>query len=478
MATAVGSYALDEFGLFGSKLFLILFLRFTTAVYRLCCGAVDSPPKEEPMHGLWRQSVQALLLVIFLILGGWPTPAHAAEITVSTAVELANTVGNSAADDTILLEDGKYALSGSGTIVVRTHGLTIRSKRGDRSAVVVEGWGMQAGGHNGFWVAADDVTIADLTIQNVGYHCIQTDVDVDRLTVRNCILRDAGEQLLKVPTTAGADHADNGLVEGCLFEYSAGVGPQFYIGGIDVHHGKGWIVRDNQFRSIRSPDDRIAEHAIHFWNDSRDTLVERNWIFDCDRGIGFGLGTSTHTGGIVRNNMIAHDAASLPDGSAGHNDVGIGLESAPGAQVYNNTVFFMHSYNAIEYRFSATTGVYIANNLVNRAIQQRDGATATLTANVIDARDDWFVDAQGGDLHLRLAAPEVVDQAAAIGELTDDFDQDPRPQGTGIDIGADEMVDCLVDQNTDGDVDGEDLALAAANLNPACLSKIAAQFGK
>ena len=83
------------------------------------------------MHRLWRQSVQALLLlVISLILGGWPTPTHADEITVSTAVELANTVGNSAADDTILLEDGEYALSGSGTIVVRTHGLTIRSKRG------------------------------------------------------------------------------------------------------------------------------------------------------------------------------------------------------------------------------------------------------------------------------------------------------------------------------------------------------------
>lgn len=51
---------------------------------------------------------------------------------------------------------------------------------------------MTAGGHNGFWVAANDVTIADLTVQNVGYHCIQTDVNVDRLTVRNCILRDAG----------------------------------------------------------------------------------------------------------------------------------------------------------------------------------------------------------------------------------------------------------------------------------------------
>lgn len=430
------------------------------------------------MRTFKRQSEWLLRLALFfLVMGYGLPPIQAAQIEVSTAVELSNAVGNSATGDIILLENGVYDLMDSGTIVVRTRALTIQGKRGDRSAVVVQGWGMAAGGHNGFWVAADDVTIANLTIQNVGYHCIQTDVDVDRLTVRNCILKDAGEQLLKVPTVAGADYSDDGLVQGCLFTYSAGVGPQYYIGGIDVHHGKGWTVQDNRFQYIRSPESSIAEHAIHFWNDSRDTLVERNWIFDCDRGIGFGLGDSPHTGGIIRNNMIAHDGSPLPDGGPGQNDVGIGLESASGARVYNNTVFFLHSYNAIEYRFSATTSVVIANNLTNRPIQQRNEATATLYTNLTQAQADWFVDVQTGDLHLVSAVPDVMDRSTAIDPLADDFDRDPRPQGSGADIGADEVMVCVVDQNTDGDVDGEDLALTAGDFNAACLPTMAGQFG-
>jgi hypothetical protein len=396
---------------------------------------------------------------------------------VSTAAELAGTVSTSLPGDTILLEDGVYPLSATGTIAVRTAGLTIRGQSGDRAAVVVHGWGMPAHDHNGFWVAADDVTIADLTIQDVGYHCIQTDVNTDRLTVRNCILRDAGEQILKVPAATGADPSDAGLVEGCLFEYSAGVGPRSYMGGIDVHRGSGWTVRDNLFRDIRSPGGSISEHAVHFWNDSRDTAVERNRIVNCDRGIGFGLGTSNHTGGIIRNNTIVHDGTLLPDGSPGFDDVGIGLESAPGARVVNNTILFSHAYNAIEYRFAATTDVQIANNLANRPIQLRNGASATLAANITNASDDWFVDAQAGDLHLAYRVPDVVDQGIAVDDLADDMDRETRPMGMGIDIGADEYADCRADGDGDGDVDGSDLAGLAAEFTPGCLDDFANRFG-
>lgn len=90
------------------------------------------------MNTFKRQSIRlAWLALFFLILGNGLAPIQAAQIEVSTGTELCNAVGSSAPGDIILLEDGIYDLSDSGAIVVRTQGLTIQGKRGNRSAVVV-----------------------------------------------------------------------------------------------------------------------------------------------------------------------------------------------------------------------------------------------------------------------------------------------------------------------------------------------------
>jgi hypothetical protein len=319
-------------------------------------------------------------LFVLLVLSACGKPT----LLISTVDELQSAIDNAAPGDTIFLEDGIYKIPAkTWAIQIDKDNLTIRGKSGNRQAVIIEGMGMHGQPHHGFFVRANNITIADLSIQNVRNHCVQTAPGVDRLHIKNCILRDAGEQIVKVATDAKKDPAEGGIIEGCLFEYSAGIGPRYYIGGIDVHNGKDWIVRDNVFQYIRSPDSQIAEHAVHFWSNSVNTLVENNQIITCDRGIGFGMGNKGHQGGMIRNNIITHD------GSPGFNDVGIILESSPDTKILANEIFLQSDYpNAIECRFPESENILIADNTTNKQVRMRDGAKAVVKNNTFTTKPD------------------------------------------------------------------------------------------
>ncbi|MFC1850823.1 right-handed parallel beta-helix repeat-containing protein [candidate division CSSED10-310 bacterium] len=356
------------------------------------------------------------------------------EIVVNSVAGLVTAIdqANSGGDKTIIIEDGVYTLDDM--LPILADGITVKSASENRDTVTIQGRGMEGSVTHIFNVAGSFFTVRDVTLRAVSQHAIQLQIDVDDVLMHNLHILDTGEQMVKVAYEQGnPNSSDDGVLEHCLLEYSAGVGPQYYIGGIDAHFTRNWLVRDNIFINIRSPSGQLAEHAIHFWSDSEDTLVERNLIINCDRGIGFGLGDRGHIRGIIRNNMIYHNET---DGFA---DVGIGLERTGNAQVYNNSIFFANTYpNAIEYRYPETTGVYIANNLTNKGITARDGASATLSNNITTSESSWFVQPESGDLHLSSALETVVDQGVEIPALTDDFDGDPRPVGSGTDIGADE----------------------------------------
>lgn len=241
----------------------------------------------------------------------------------------------------------------------------------DRDKVILYGSGMKTGISQIFVIEASDVTIENLTLGNVRNHGIQVrgESGASNITIRNVKFVDTGEQMLKVSydSKRPEKYSANGLVEDCLFTYSAGIGPQFYIGGIDAHNARNWIVRNSRFENIRSPESRLAEHAIHFWSGSENTLVENNKIFNCDRGIGFGLGKRGHSGGIIRNNYVQTVR-----------DVGIGLESAVGAQVVDNDVVTDNYSNSIEYRFPASRDILIQGNKASGRIVNRDGGQAVV----------------------------------------------------------------------------------------------------
>ena len=356
-------------------------------------------------------------------------------VTVSTTSELRSAIieaNASGGNMTILLEDGTYPIASSSWYpYITASNLVFRSASGNRDAVIWTGTGMHdvsPGVEIGIFAVGDNITIADLTIRDVGNHGIAA--TGENLFVHNVRIQNTFEQMLK--GTSGADGADDAIVQCSLFEYPDGVGPQFYIGGLDIHDGDNWIVRDNIFRNIASPSGSLAEHAIHFWNSSSNNIIERNMIYNCDRGIGFGLGSSPNDGGIIRNNMIYNDGSGLFD------DVGIGLETSPNTKVYNNTIYISYP-NAIEYRFDATQNVDIRNNLCNKIIRSRNGGQASLGSNFINAEASWFVNMNNGDLRLNTEVPELANQGEILNEVTDDIDQKPRPAFGGIDIGACEI---------------------------------------
>jgi hypothetical protein len=393
-----------------------------------------------------KNNLKYLLVSLVVVQGFIATGranAQATSVTVSNATELqsavaaANTAGG---NRTILLQDGTYTMSD--TIYVNAPNITLSGKSGIRERVIVEGDAMSDTAHvkNLIRAAAPGFQISNLTLQKSGWHLLQIvgEADADNAVVRNVVFRDAYEQMLKVSIDQAnySITGDNGLIENSLFEYTAGVGPQYYIGGIDIHGGKNWIVRKNTFRSIISPSQTAAEFAIHFWNQSADALVEKNIIVNCDRAIGFGLDGRGNNRGIIRNNMIFHSAAN-----GNFADVSIYLDQSPETQVYNNTIYTENAYSrSIEYRFPETAKVFIVNNLTNKPIMARDGATGTVDSNVESAAKSWFRDPTTGDLRLLVGNTNVVDKGRVVAGLTDDFDGDARPLGGGPDVGADEWT--------------------------------------
>lgn len=376
---------------------------------------------------------------------------HVRQVSTIAELEAALAAANQAkVAATLLLADGTYVLERL-SLDVQCPGLVIRSASGHRDRVIVRGpdEGPQAAVANVFLISANNVVIADLTLGYCRFHGIQvrgeSPYDVSGLWVHNCRLVNCNEQFIKGSSSESDPvGATDGLIEQCHFEFTRGWGYQYYTGGIDIHKGVNWIVRDNTFRNLRTPAGQsgIAEHAIHFWKRCptrpQNIVVERNWIVNCDRGIGFGLvdASGGHHGGasVIRNNMIFND------GTGPHTDVGIGLEHASGVRVDNNTVVVQNYWAPIEYRFAGSSNLVFRNNLLNRPIQRRDEAPVAPQSNNLErVEPGWFRDLSAGDLRLTATATPVIDAGPTIEEFHDDLDGQSRPRGAGWDLGAHEF---------------------------------------
>jgi hypothetical protein len=390
-----------------------------------------------------------------------PAPGNYSVVNVSTAQQLADACWNLTSNRVIRVAPGTYNLANvsfpngvDGRLTVGRFGapaianIQIRGTSGNPADVVIQGAGMlNPVVPFGFQIfTATDVTIADLSLSGVYYHAIAVEgpQGARRVRLYHVRLLDAGQQIVK-----GTPGADDVTIEYSELFYTAGAvnHPEgappgsCYTNAIDGVTSDRWIVRDNLIRGIRCQDNTLAGPSILLWQGSLDTLVERNTIIDSSRGIALGLvGSSDHTGGTIRNNFIRWNPSA-----AYAIDVPIYVTS-PDTRVLHNTALASGRYpNAIEVRFAGTTGVEVRNNVLDAAIQARDGATPALSGNVVSAPTAWFVDPSAGNLHLVASAAPAIDETTRLADAMDDFDGVPRPLAAGAaDLGADEREDPAV----------------------------------
>jgi hypothetical protein len=278
--------------------------------------------------------------------------------------------------------------------------------------------------------------------------------------IYNVHVIDPGQQAIKINQNSALTHfTDYGEVACARIELTDAGRPHIsncYTGGIDGHRSRGWVIQDNSIEGFWCQSG-LAEHAIHFWTGSRDTLIERNSLKDNARGIGLGLGQSGadwrtyadspcpgvsgagHYRGTVRNNMVFASRAALFSSGSGF-DCGICLEQACNVSVLHNTVVSTQNpFSSIEWRFPLTS-IDLYNNLVSYNLRERDGATASQAGNLQNASLSLFANGAGGDLHLAGSASQAINKGVtlAAGLSDDDYDGDLRPIGSARDIGADE----------------------------------------
>lgn len=347
-----------------------------------------------------------------------------------------------ASNVTIVLAPGTYQLTRSLYFNGALRNIGIRGATGNSDDVRLVGPGMTRADYGavpyGIWTGGgvDGITIANLTVRDFYFHPIILNGGTQRPHIYNVRLIDAGQQFVKSNPDASGIGASDGIVEYSIFEFTT-TARDDYPKAIDVHGGANWRIQHNLFRNLQAPAGQLIGPAVLVWRGSSGTLTEGNTFINCGRGIIYGAEDApgaAHSGGIIRNNFFYRSSAQP-------GDVGIQIADSPGTQVLNNTVILSGTYPAaIEYRYAGTTGAVIANNLADGTIWAREGASATLTANFINAVPAMFVNASAGDLHLLPTAVMAIDQGMPAANADSDWDGEARPNGGAFDIGADEQV--------------------------------------
>ena len=279
----------------------------------------------------------------------------------------------------------------------------------------------------------DGVAVAGLSFADCRSYGIKVEAEKAprNIQIHNCRFRDIGVRAIK--GSAGQDpntRAVKGSVRYCSFENTRVPPADWLFGGdyiaaIDMMALEDWTFSENVFRNIKGRHGG-GRAAIFLWVRSRQVVVERNLMINCDRGVAFGNpGQSTAnlagerlayvTDSVIRNNFIAGGA-----------DCGIELWHVERIKVCHNRIWRPEQNWSRGIRIgTGTAHTDIVNNLVHGEIRF-EGGEAQLRQNLAGRLDRYFVDPASGNLALTAAATGALDQGVPLPEVTDDIRRRPR----------------------------------------------------
>ncbi len=377
---------------------------------------------------------------------------------------------------TVIVRSGTYA----GMRVQDVHGVTFRGEGSPRPRV-------EGSGDNVVWFYwnADGCRLQSLEISGGRYYAIK--IDVPAVIVEDCVVHDSGTDAIKV--TPGCDDV---VLRGNEV-YGTGKVDGSNAQGVDSVNTDRILIQDNYIHDT-------ASEAVFSKGGSIGAVIERNLIVRAGlvagAGINLGMGGTDWDCFDLSVNPQMHeciDCVARNNIVLGASAAGVGLYGTLNARVYNNTFLDVAGGQAgvwvagVENWPNGGGRIWIpnvnptvVNNIVSvsgsrPAVQilgdlaepglsgamvlghnryhagggaptfgdERDGFSGGLPAwqaRVGDAGSSAGAPgASAADGHLQAGSP-CLDAGQTLAGFSDDFDREPRPQGSAWDIGADEWV--------------------------------------
>lgn len=356
------------------------------------------------------------------------------------------------------------------------HNIILRSVSGNYDDVIFRGSGFHKEGgyfearpHNEMIVisgGSSDITLYGLTIRDSNANGYKIEGTNERnITLDTCRAVDINEYSVKGSAGGGNDSfVYNLVIINCLFEntqkpYAAPDSDHLadfrgnYIGAIDIMNTRGSYIADNTFINLNGADEvhNDAFGAIGFWGQGghEDAIVERNFIYNCDRGIMLGLTGELSSGrpavnrGIVRNNIVY---------GAAWDSISCGITNE--VQIYNNTIVRVdsnsHSNRGIRDAYKNSTNLIVKNNIacdleniIDRGFIVEnnitiDQITPSYFANVPNFKE-IILGLTAEDFKLTSTAVNAIGKAQALPILVPE-DYFGNPRGDNPDIGAHQSI--------------------------------------